>query len=275
MKRKLLFSLFLCFFAFSQAQTDGNLTFTFNHSDPQTGDRRDVIAVWVESSTGTFIKTKMRYVGSGTSDHLTVFAVQAGGTTYNALHSAIDVTDATTGATRVTGSGATTPPAWGSKTVIWDGKDLAGVIVADGDYNIFIESAWVDGPPNSDYITNFTFTKGPAVQNLTPAGDAIINAISLDWVPANLSIEDNTLAKNKILVYPNPSSGVFNINFKNNIANKIEVLDLLGRIVYQEKMNSTNSEYLKNLDLSSNVNGIYILKFYSESGISSQKIVIR
>jgi hypothetical protein len=273
MKPKLLFftSLLFCFTAFLQAQTDGTLTLTFNHVNQ--GTSKNVSASWIETSTGTFTKTRFRYVGSGTKDHLPAFAVSAGGSLSNALGSGVNITDALTGATRTS---STTPKAWETYTVVWDARDVSGSIVADGDYTIYVESAWSDNANNeSDELIGFTFTKGAAAQSLTPAGDAVVSSVTLDWAPvAALGLDDNTLANNRILVYPNPSNGIIHINFKNTLVNKIQVFDVLGRTVYQELLDTSSLESAKTLDLSNNTKGIYILKFYSDKGTSSHKVLI-
>jgi len=276
MKPKLLFftSLLFCFTLFLQAQTDGTLTFTFTHSRPtsNSGDG-DLLAVWVEHSNGTFIKAKMCYDGSE-RDHLPVFAVKAGGTASNSSHSNIDMSDATSGATLKSGSG--NPRAWSTYTIVWDGKDLSGTVVPDGDYKMFIESAWDASlsHPQHNYIADFTFTKGSVAQSLTPTSVSPINTVSLVWTTAALGIDDNTLEKNNILVYPNPSNGIIHINFKNTLVNKIQVFDVLGRTVYQELVDTSSFESAKTLDLSNNTKGIYILKFYSDKGTSSHKVLI-
>ena len=90
----------------------------------------------------------------------------------------------------------------------------------------------------------------------------------------SLKKELTTLEKNNILVYPNPSNGIIHINFKNTLVNKIQVFDVLGRTVYQELLDTSSFESAKTLDLSNNTKGIYILKFYSDKGTSSHKVLI-
>ncbi|NBX28636.1 MAG: hypothetical protein EBR55_10435 [Chitinophagia bacterium] len=89
MIKKLLFINFLVtFFAAFQgvAQTQGTLTWSFTPTS-HTGfaGTRNVLAVWIETSTGTFVKTKMRYVGGGTDDHLPTWAAKAGCSNVNAI----------------------------------------------------------------------------------------------------------------------------------------------------------------------------------------------
>lgn len=72
-------------------------------------------------------------------------------------------------------------------------------------------------------------------------------------------------------VYPNPTTGNITINFnEENIS--LELIDITGRIVYQEKNFISGSQ----LDLSNSNNGIYFIKLNSETGYEhSEKIVLR
>jgi len=269
--------LILCFSISLSAQTAGTLTLTYNQpvpTNPAPSYASSVLAVWIEDNAGTFIKTKMRFVGSGTKDHLPTWAVKSGGVASNATGLACNITDATTGATR---KATTTPTAFGSKTVVWDGKNVSGSVngttVADGIYKIWIESTWVDsGSNNHNEIISFPFTKGPASVHLTPAGDAYINTITLDWVASGLGLE-NVSEKTKVVVYPNPSNGVFYIDFKNEI-NNIKVVNMLGQVVYDEKVAVTAAGTVKNIDLSNFENGIYIVNVSNNEGSSSYEVVL-
>ncbi|WP_310560591.1 hypothetical protein [Flavobacterium sp.] len=102
--KQLPFAFILCFTAMVTAQTPGTLTFSYNQPVP-TSPRPSytgycVTAVWIENNAGAFIKTKMRYVGNNTKDHLPTFAGKCGGVASNALGTGVNITDATTGATR-------------------------------------------------------------------------------------------------------------------------------------------------------------------------------
>ena len=274
MKPKLLFftSLLFCFTLFLQAQTDGTLTFTFTHSRPtsNSGDG-DLLAVWVEHSNGTFIKAKMCYDGSE-RDHLPVFAVKAGGTASNSSHSNIDMSDATAGATLKSGSGS--PRAWSTYTVIWDGKDLSGTVVQDGDYKMFIESAWDAelGHPEHDYITDFTFTKGSVAQSLTPTSVSPINTVSLVWTPAALSLD--SVYKTKVSLYPNPSNGIINVMYNDIPVSKIDVVNILGQIVKSITLDPSRSQTSQSIDLSGHANRLYIIHVSTNETSSSYKVVL-
>ena len=101
--------------------------------------------------------------------------------------------------------------------------------------------------------------------NSTPAG-RITRLLSNNTL---LTIKEFTY--NQLTVYPNPSTGIFNIQTKNPIENAtMTVYDLNGRIVYQAK--SENIEN-KSLDLNNLSNGIYILNIANGNVKYSQKII--
>lgn len=283
MKTKLLYlaniAILWGFTANLSAQTTGTLTFSFNQPVPTspapTFAGRCVTAVWIENAAGTFIKTKMRYVGSGTQDHLPTFAVKAGGVLSNALGTNVNITDATTGATR---TNATTPNGFGSKTFTWDAKNVVGTAngttVPDGVYKVWIESSWVDsGANNHQELSSYSFTKGPTSAITTAVGDTYVNTIVMNWVATGLGVKDNVSPNTQVVIYPNPSNGIFSIDFKNEI-NNIKVSNMLGQVLYDEKVAVSIPGTIKNIDLSSYENGIYILNVSNDKGTSSYKVVL-
>lgn len=278
--KKSLFNLTvfaICFTATLTAQTAGTLTFSCNiptptSPAPSTGGKA-LYAIWIENSAGLFIKTKARYVGSSTKDHLPTWAVKSGGTLSNALAAGCNITDASTGATR---SSATSPTAFGMKSIIWDGKNVSGTVngvtVADGVYNVWVESTWVDsGSNNHQEIASFSFTKGPIADHQTPAGDTYINTVVLDWIPGVAGLNEAALQNPEITIYPNPTNGIFNIDFKKT--NTIKVLNTMGMVVFEEKNENTTSG-TKHIDLSNFANGIYIINVSNENGASNYKVVL-
>jgi hypothetical protein len=259
------------------AQTTGTLTFSFNQPVPTspapTYTGFCVTAVWIEDNLGNFIKTKMRFIGSSTSDHLPTFAVKAGGTASNALATTVNVTDATTGATR---KNTTTPTGFGSKSFVWDGKNVSGAVngttVADGIYKVWIESTWVDsGSNNHQELNSFSFTKGPVSAKTTAVGDTYVNTIVMDWV-TTLGVNDNISPNTQVVVYPNPTNGVFNIDFKNEI-NNIKISNMLGQVIYDENVAGTAGTS-KSIDLSNYENGTYIINVSNDKGTSNYKVIL-
>ena len=98
--KSLFLSISLLVCTVLSAQTTGTLTLTFTQT-PHTSYQgtKNVMAVWIESSTGTFVKTRARNAGGGTSDHLPVWAVKSGGSAGNCLTTSCNTVGTITGAT--------------------------------------------------------------------------------------------------------------------------------------------------------------------------------
>ena len=253
------------------AQTPGTLTFTFTQNVPSgTTANKNVYAVWIENSTGTFIKTKARYVAGGTNDHLpTWMSKSSGGVATTATAASCSVVDASTGATRTASSA---PTAFGAKTITWNGTNAAGTIVPDGVYKVWIESAYCNPQPSNGQhwlITSYSFTKGPNADHQTPAGNTNFTAITLDW---NSTVGIEALSENsEINVYPNPSSGIVNVDFKK--ATEIKVENILGELIYDEKVEQMNAG-TKTIDLTNFPNGNYFISVMDGETASKYKVIL-
>jgi len=100
--------------------------------------------------------------------------------------------------------------------------------------------------------------------------DACYDNLFLGSIPL-LGVSENEIAKSNIIIFPNPSTGIFNINSNQNLENaSIKVFDLNGRMVHQSKGDNLES---KSLDLKNLQSGIYILKIENEEYKYSQKII--
>lgn len=274
----------ICFSANLSAQTAtaGTLTFTYNQPIPSAPAPnkgiKNILAIWIENSAGVFIKTRNKYALKEV-DHLPTWAVKSGGILSNSSGVNSNITDATTGATLSGVSVANPSPAYGTRTIVWDGKNVSGaangVTVPDGDYTVWIESSWVDsGVNNHGTIASFLFHKGPTAQHLTPVSPVTyFNTVIIDWTPSALGVEDNISPNTRVVVYPNPSNGMFSLDFKNEIKN-IRVSNMLGQVVYDEKVAITAAGTTKNIDFSAFGNGIYIINVSNNEGTSSYKVIL-
>jgi hypothetical protein len=84
-----------------------------------------------------------------------------------------------------------------------------------------------------------------------------------------VSIEE--LLENNIVIYPNPSSGIFHISLPSNQTYEIEVVDNMGRVV----LNQSNIENTTSLDLSDQANGVYLIRLIDASGNMSFGRVVK
>lgn len=80
-----------------------------------------------------------------------------------------------------------------------------------------------------------------------------------------------TISKNAAIeVYPNPSNGVFSVNVSEKV-NTIAVYNVVGEMVYNNDKNlSTNNT----VDLSALNAGIYFVKVYTNSGVTTKQVNI-
>ena len=251
----------------SFAQTSGTLTFTFTEiakTPTYTGTSQHLLAVWIQTNAGLFVKTKLRYVGSVTSDHLPSWASQASCTSGLANNASCNTVDGTTGATRAS---------WTTYSISWDGKKGAaatGTLQPDGVYKVAIQSTWNHGGTGTA-LTTYTFTKGPSVDHQTPANTANYSGVILDWTPSTTGVAENEIGRPEIAVYPNPTNGVFNVDYTN--ANNIKVINTLGVLVYETKIEEM-SQGTKNIDLTNFANGIYMITVSNANGASNHKIIL-
>ncbi len=105
-----------------------------------------------------------------------------------------------------------------------------------------------------------------------PGATEILN----NSIDENCDGTDNYLGTQEIdnvifTIQPNPSTGIFQLNFNQLIAGKIECIDFNGKILISQKIE--NSFTL--LDLSTISNGTYVLKIVSDNGSTQQRIVIQ
>jgi hypothetical protein len=109
--------------------------------------------------------------------------------------------------------------------------------------------------------------------NSINVADSVANILQNDLCVVNVGIEQPDLNVVTELIHPNPSNGIFIINFNNNSSEKIiQIFDITGNIIY-EKNKIKNSE--EKINLTSASKGIYFLKVFDKDKTSVNKIVIQ
>ncbi|HWY98113.1 MAG TPA: glycoside hydrolase family 44 protein, partial [Bacteroidia bacterium] len=82
---------------------------------------------------------------------------------------------------------------------------------------------------------------------------------------------NNLYNNNDLVIYPNPSSGVYTVELKVNSEQlKVEVYNMLGEQVYSQ-YSIPNTQF--SLNLSNSPNGIYILRIESANGVVTKKLI--
>ena len=74
-----------------------------------------------------------------------------------------------------------------------------------------------------------------------------------------------------INVYPNPTSGFFNLKMSQVEKVQIKIYNIFGVCIYEDIRTSSNFQ----IDLSAQLNGIYYVQLKSEQGTMNKKIIIQ
>jgi len=213
----ILFAFVISFSMNGKAQTSGTLTFNVNPvSHNSTYGTAHLVAIWVQNVSNTFIKTKYKMSNNSNANaHLAIWKAASAGS----------IVDATSGASL---------SSYAPISVTWNATNVSSAVVPDGIYRVLVEFAW--GPStqigNGKDTMSVTFNKATNAVHLTPADQTNFTGIVLDWAPLGVSVQENAEI-NSISVSPNPSSGLVDINFKNEINGcMISVYALSGNLVY-------------------------------------------
>lgn len=168
---------------------------------------------------------------------------------------------------------------WGSE-VRWNIKNVAGqTLIQGGPYgnnqtiNVEIEL------PNDCFTFNLidTFGDGGGPVSLVDSDGLIIYSTSGNYGSGeseNFSVSNSPLSLNEndemaVLIYPNPTSGILNVQTKNNL--DITIFDLTGKQVF----NTTNVSNGNQIDLSALHTGLYLVKMNDGINNSTQKLIIK
>jgi hypothetical protein len=246
--RKLISLLALSIFvSYLSAQTEGTLTVTATTSQTSTPTYKpkNIVAMWIEDSSGKFVKTLLAYAGER-KQHLKTWkgVTSVAGSMYNTV-------DAITGATKTSHA---------ARTCTWNGKNRSSALVADGSYTLKMELTDNDGAKQN--LAAFSFTKGTSIQTLTPPNTNGFSNISIEWIPLNTAIEEVEESSNYI-IYPNPAGN--SISVTGDDIKRMEIYSLEGKKLF--------SSDEKNIFLNFLPNGMYMVNIFVTNGIVMRKLI--
>ncbi|MEZ4888166.1 MAG: PDZ domain-containing protein [Chitinophagales bacterium] len=88
---------------------------------------------------------------------------------------------------------------------------------------------------------------------------------------------ENSLTVEALQFYPNPSDGRFDLSF--NLAEKgktaVKVVDMAGKVVFQDQLGDFSGSYEKQIDISANPKGVYFLQVEQGEKVMMKKIVVQ
>jgi hypothetical protein len=111
------------------------------------------------------------------------------------------------------------------------------------------------------------FNKNSSHQGIEAAISQAINSTGLN---------ESYNSKIKSKIYPNPSKDILNIEFtEGNSSNvKVEIINILGEVIFTLNTNQLISENNLNIDINSLKNGVYILKTSSKLTEDSKTFIV-
>jgi hypothetical protein len=121
---------------------------------------------------------------------------------------------------------------------------------------------------------------GPGTPGVFPSGISTLqqraDSVQSWYDNQNFDCQQVVLSINEIeevdfILYPNPSSGIFNVEFDESLASvSTTVYDMTGRIVHTEKHSNANQ---CTIDLSEH-SGVFILVIESPSGTATKRLIV-
>jgi hypothetical protein len=203
------------------------------------------LAIWVEDSSGKFVKTLLVYANARMS-HLNTWesSTTTAGSTFNSV-------DAITGATQ---------SSHGTRTCSWNGTDYSGKLMADGNYKVRMELTDKNSTGNT---ASYTFAKGASAQKLTPADVPSFSLVTLNWTTLATALSPGITPSNTVVVHPNPGSGQFTVLATNVVG--LTVTNLTGKVIC-----SSGTPFF---DLSNQPKGIYFVSVKTDRATVVKKVI--
>lgn len=86
------------------------------------------------------------------------------------------------------------------------------------------------------------------------------------------TLNSESFSENSLLVYPNPSNGIFTLVYGSNKIDKIEVFDVTGKVIMSKKEFSSSGNQFS-IDIASASQGIYFLKITANNQSIVKRII--
>lgn len=155
----------------------------------------------------------------------------------------------------------------------------AGSLVAGGIFKTNVatgSSGWQQAVVNFTYISSSTpdtlliLYSSSSLDRAPKAG----SILWIDDVSVSLptGVEEVLGDENTMVLFPNPSNGVFSINRQNNKPQTVEIFNLLGVKIYST---TNTNQATTDIDISHSPKGIYFVEMYDEEKSHTEKIIVQ
>ena len=143
---------------------------------------------------------------------------------------------------------------------IWDGKSQPFSGLTDASGNVTITHTLASGTAVTLTVTGFNLY--PKIINTTIA--------NLNAIPTC------DIFSNSVSVFPNPASKRITLSIDNSFNGnyKIEIINLVGQVVFTDVVEKNNFSVTKNIDLSSFTKGAYLLRYSNNGNVGFKKLIL-
>src|SRR6056300_1140704 len=140
--------------------------------------------------------------------------------------------------------------------------------------SIYVEFS--NGTTSNDTSGTVTFTANNAGETVTViafgpcSSDTATFTFDVNQISVDEDFLDGTLS-----IYPNPTRGLFNVEFATASATNVEIsiVNMVGQVISTEVV-TVNGLYNNQFDLSNESAGVYFIKFTTEDGVLTERITV-
>ena len=246
-----------------------------NYKDPGAivSDNYDTLSTW--DTTGTFYKTFPGGINCNvTGKYTIIYSAKDKSGNANAVTRIVKVQDRTAPVIRLIGSGSVERCRWAaykdSGYTISDNYDSIKYLKIDTIGNFF-----KDGGTTVEQLLYIRYTATDRAGNVGKSEFRYITVLPIGQSTCTSGIEPNLPLDKYITIFPNPTSGIFNIdaNLPQPENVRITVTDILGREIAFIH-NGTLSSNSFRVDLSRQSSGIYMLNIVSGTQTLTKRIEV-
>jgi hypothetical protein len=162
-----------------------------------------------------------------------------------------------------------------------DGSNITDTYVASFDLNFnynwvrmygvrHINAQYFGFQTNGSYTTLCGFVTDSDSTNTYDDWFMVLDNWGCDMLNCNVGINENYFDSEEIIIYPNPSVGLINIESNKKILT-VEIIDLNGKTIFS----SYGNPYITTIDATSLIAGLYLMRLKTEDDWFLRKIVIQ
>ena len=215
------------------------------------------------NATGTTMSYNLTGLTPNTSYTFKAFATTASGTTYGAEKTFITTEETCAAPTNVTASNITNTTA----EISW--TQQGDVTSWDVNYRVAGATSWYSATTTTNpyTLTGLSESTTYEVQVIAHCTNGVTSDPSATITLTTVGINDYEL--NSVVVYPNPTTGMIQIQNSESRIQDVEVYDAYGKLLNAVTVNDNATS----LDLSGYAAGTYFVKIVTENGVVTKRVV--